>query len=191
MKDEKSNHALFARVLARRGNRRLENVATMALGVFLLTALAQISFRLPWTVVPITGQTFGVVFVSLLLGRARAAASVASYLFLGMAGVPVFAGLRYGLSLSPTLGSLIGMFFSSIVVGTLADRGWSKSFVTAWAAATLGSLTTFACGLAILSHYVPRSELLGAGFLPFLPGDLIKNVSASLLVSRANREVQK
>jgi len=38
----------------------------------------------------------------------------------------------------------------------------------------------FALGLIQLSRFVPATQLLGAGLLPFLPGDLVKSALASL-----------
>ncbi|MGZ4203598.1 MAG: biotin transporter BioY, partial [Thermoleophilaceae bacterium] len=53
---------------------------------------ARISFYLPTDpLVPITLQTFGVLFGGALLGFRRALMSVALYLLLGIVGLPVFA----------------------------------------------------------------------------------------------------
>ncbi len=42
-----------------------------------------------------------------------------------------------------------------------------------------GSLIIFTCGVVGLSFFVPSSDLLMAGVLPFLPGDLLKTLLAS------------
>src|SRR3970040_3163726 len=52
---------------------------------------AQIAVRLPWTTVPITGQTFAVLVTGGALGARRGAGSLSMYMLLGMLGVPVFA----------------------------------------------------------------------------------------------------
>lgn len=168
-------------------SRTQKEVAAFAGGVLSLALLAQIQFPLPWTPVPITGQTFGVALISLLFGRHRAFSIVASYLILGGIGLPFFAtAANFGLNLSPTLGYLIGMGFSSLIVGELSDRGWSQNFYSAFFAAQIGSLAVFTCGLTVLSMFVPGAALLTAGLWPFIPGDIIKNLIAARLATRLN-----
>ena len=55
----------------------------------LLVLCAWIAMTLPWTPVPVTGQTLGVMLVAVLLGSRRAAAVLGLYLFEGLAGLPV------------------------------------------------------------------------------------------------------
>lgn len=154
-----------------------------ALGVFLMYLLSQVTLPLPWTAVPITGQTFGVAFLSLMLGARLAVPVVATYLFLGGVGVPVFAAGAAGLAWGPTFGYLIGMLGAALVVGRLADRGWGRTFGHALGAAYIGSIIIFASGLTVLSYFVPREALLEAGLFPFLIGDFCKNLMAASLAS--------
>jgi biotin transport system substrate-specific component len=151
--------------------------------VLALALLAQVSIPLPWTPVPLTGQTFAVYLIALSLGRRRGCAAVAAYLGLGWAGLPVFALGSSRFSPGPTLGYLVGMLAAAWLVGSLADRGWSRSLPRAWAACALGSFCVFAAGLAWLSRFVPANQLLGAGLLPFLPGDAIKTALAASVAS--------
>src|SRR5215211_9279070 len=65
-------------------------------GVVLIAASAQVSIPLPFTPVPITGQTFGVLFSSALLGFRRSLITLAIYLSIGALGAPVFAGWSGG-----------------------------------------------------------------------------------------------
>ena len=117
-------------------------ITKLVLGVFALTALAQIKFYLPLSPVPVTGQTFGVALLSLILGRKLAVGSVASYIALGFSGAPIFAGFQVGL-LGPTVGYLAGMLVASFVVGGLSDRGFNKSFSKALTATYAGSACVF------------------------------------------------
>ena len=157
---------------------------SVVFGVAFLAALAQIAIPLPFTPVPITGQTFGVALLSLLWGRKWGFASVALYVCVGAAGLPVFAGGAAGLKLASS-GYLIGMCLSSFVIGSLSDRGFSKCFGKAFLACVLGSLCVFSCGLFVLANFVPKGTLLAAGLLPFIPGDIIKSTLASFIASRA------
>jgi len=164
-------------------------LATVAAGVGLLALLAQLTMRLPWTVVPITGQTFGVALIALTAGRKYATSMVMAYLALGWLGMPVFANAMSGFVLGPTLGYLLGMFLAAPLVGWMADRGWSRSFPSALLAAYLGSVVIFSCGLLGLSFFVPSEGLLAAGLYPFLIGDLLKNLAAAGLAAGIRRSL--
>ncbi|GMA93198.1 hypothetical protein GCM10025881_39310 [Pseudolysinimonas kribbensis] len=63
-------------------------------GTGLVALLAQVAIPL-WPV-PITGQTFAVLFVGAALGPVRGALSMALYLVLGVAGLPIFTGGAHG-----------------------------------------------------------------------------------------------
>lgn len=164
----------------------LTRVSSVVLGVAFLAALAQIAIPLPFTPVPITGQTFGVALLSLLLGRKWGFATVATYVAIGALGVPVFSGAAAGLKLASS-GYLIGMCVSSYVIGTLADKGWTKTFKKSFFACVLGSLCVFTCGLIVLSNFVPKETLFSAGLIPFIPGDILKSTLASLIASRVSK----
>lgn len=182
----KQDLALIPRIISFQSHKMLCNLLSVLIGVLLIGTLARISIPLPFTPVPITGQTFAVTVIALLWGRYRAFAVVGSYILVGASGWPIFANGNAGLALGPTSGYLVGMLFASLVVGTLADRGWTKSFVKAFLAAICGSAVVFAFGLLFLSLYIDKTSLLMAGLIPFLPGDFIKNILAASIASRSN-----
>lgn len=64
----------------------------------ILAASAYLSINLPFSPVPITGQTLGVLLIVMALGRIRGTAIVLAYLLEGLAGLPVFAGGRSGMA---------------------------------------------------------------------------------------------
>jgi biotin transport system substrate-specific component len=103
-----SSQALIPQLISRQENKILANILSVFAGLVLMTALAQISIPLPWTPVPITGQTFGVTFLSLIWGRNRGLAVMLTYLTLGITGAPLFALGQAGFSWGPTSGYLIG-----------------------------------------------------------------------------------
>jgi biotin transport system substrate-specific component len=168
-----------------RGVRALTFVAVPVGGALLLALLAQIAIPLPWTPVPITGQTFGVAALALLFGARMGGASIFLYLGAGALGAPVLAGGARATAMGGSFGYLVGMALATLVVGTLADRGWTRGFWRSLAAAYCGSAVTFACGILVLSAYVPARHLLAAGLWPFLFGDAIKNALAAAIASRA------
>ncbi len=155
------------------------NLLFVSSGVLLLALMTRVIFPLPWTPVPITGQTFAVTLLSLTYGRRLGFLTVSSYVLLGGLGLPIFANGISGITFGPTFGYLIGMMIASFVVGSLADRGWTKKLWTSYLAGLIGSVFVFGFGLLILSRFVPGDKLLLAGLYPFLLGDLLKTISAA------------
>jgi biotin transport system substrate-specific component len=166
----------------------------LIVGASIVTALAaQIAIPLPWSPVPITGQTWAVLLSGAVLGARRAFLAQALYLLEGAAGLPVFAGFSAGFAVlaGPTAGYLIAFPFAAAATGLLAERGWDRRFLTMVAAMLLGSVVIFAFGLANLSRFLPGEQLLAAGLLPFLPGDLVKSSLAALAFPAAWRWVRR
>ncbi len=156
----------------------------VVLASLFIALCARIVVPLPFTPVPLTGSTLGVLYAGALLGRRRGSASVGLYLLLGGAGLPFFAGGAAGWPhfFGATGGYLAGFLPAAWLTGLLAEKGWDRSPLGALAAMLAGSAVIFACGLAVLSLYVPAGKLLALGLYPFLPGDLAKAcLSAALL----------
>ena len=149
-----------------------------------LVACSYLAINLPFSPVPITGQTFGVLLVAMALGRVRGTAVVLAYLAEGAAGLPVFAGGKAGLAalMGPTGGYLLGFLAAAWVVGFLADRGWDRGYVRSVVAMTIGTAVIFACGLTQLSLFVPGETLLAMGLYPFVAGAIVKIALASVLL---------
>jgi biotin transport system substrate-specific component len=170
----------------------LQNAA-LIVGASVVTALAaQLAFPVPWSPVPITGQTFAVLLSGAVLGARRAFVAQALYLIEGVAGLPVFAGGAAGVGalIGPTAGYLSAFPLAAALVGALAERGWDRRFATMVAAMLLGSGVILVVGLAALSRFVPREHLPAAGLWPFVPGELIKSALAALVFPRAWRWAQ-
>ena len=161
-------------------------------GASVLTALAaQVAVPLPGSPVPLTGQTFAVLLTGAALGARRAFLAQALYLAEGAAGLPVFAGGLGGawLLAGPTGGFLFAFPLAAALVGALAERGWDRRFATTLAAMLLGTGVILLSGAAALARLLPPGQALGAGLWPFLPGDLLKAVAASLVLPAAWRAV--
>ena len=89
----------------------------LAIANLLLIACAQIRIPLPFTPVPITGQTFGVLLTGALLGSRYGTLVVIAYVVQGLTGLPVFAGLKGGIAVSfgPTGGYILGFIPAAFV----------------------------------------------------------------------------
>ena len=159
--------------------------ALFVVGASLLTAVAaQIAIPLPFSPVPLTGQTFAVLLSGAILGPQRAFLAQVLYLIEGAAGLPFFAGgaAGAGIILGPTGGYLVAFPLAALITGTLAHAGWDRRFTTMLAAMILGSVVIFGFGLAGLSRFVPTDRLLSLGLFPFLPGDIVKSTLAAIAV---------
>lgn len=157
---------------------RWQTHALLIVGASLATAIAaQAEIRLPWTPVPITGQSFAVLLTGVVLGARRAFLAQMLYLLEGCAGLPVFAGGGAGALhlVGPSGGYLIGFPFAAFLTGFLAERAWDRKPLTMFATMLAGSAVIFALGLAQLTRFLPSDQVLQAGLLPFMPGDLIKS----------------
>jgi biotin transport system substrate-specific component len=158
--------------------------ALLIVGASLVTALAaRIAIPLPWTPVPLTGQTFAVLLTGLVLGSRRGFLALVLYLAEGAAGLPVFAGGAAGPAalLGPTAGYLFAFPAAAALTGWLAERGWDRHGLPALAAMLIGSSVIFAGGLAWLARFVPPARLLATGLVPFIPGDVVKAALAALV----------
>ena len=177
---------LFTRTLPR-VDRRIRNILLVIAGSLFVAGMAQVRIPLPFTPVPITGQTFAVLLVGATYGARRGAASLILYLVLGMLGLPVFAGGASGLSalLGPTGGYLVGFIIAAALVGMLAARGLDRRVPGALLAFLAGEMVIYLFGVSWLSVYLGFWRAITAGFLPFIIGDAIKLVAAGLVLPAA------
>jgi biotin transport system substrate-specific component len=162
---------------------RARHLALILAGTFLIALGAVVSFDIPGTPVPITGQTFGVLVAGGALGFRRGIASVLLYVLLGAIGVPLFALGKTGLDviLGASGGYLIGFILAGAIVGRLAELGWDRNLVGSIGAMLLGEAAIYAIGvpwLAVVGHLAPV-DAIGAGLTPFLLGDALKMVLAA------------
>ena len=147
--------------------------------------LAQLRFYLPWSPVPITGQTFAVLLAGVLLGT-WGSVSQLMYLGIGVAGIPWFAGGMGGFAYlaGPTGGYLIGFIVASFLLGYCVDRYIkSRNFLTMFGLMLFANIALI-YGLGLLQLYgwltmvkgtsVGIGELLMMGMIPFLIGDILK-----------------
>ena len=168
--------------------------ATLVLaGVAVVALLAKVSFYIG--PVPITGQTLGVILVGAALGARRGAVSLASYMLLGLAGLPIFAGPIAGPAyvLAPSFGFIVGFIPAAFVAGWFAERAWDRRPVLAFVGFVTASIIPFLIGVPymtlilanVLGANVSFASIMEAGVLPFIVPGLIKAGFAALLVPAA------
>lgn len=173
-------------------DRHTRDILLVVTGSLLVAAMAQVKIPLPFSPVPITGQTFAVLLVGAALGARRGASSLSLYVVLGVLGLPVYAGGTGGLSafLGPTGGYLIGFIFAAYFVGRLAETGRDRRLRSALLIFLAGEIIIYMFGLPWLSLYVGVQKVLVTGLFPFLPGDLLKLAAAALALPGAWKLVQ-
>ena len=165
------------------------DVLLVSAGALLTAAAAQVFVPLPFTPVPISGQTFAVLLVAAALGPARGVASMGLYLLLGLVGLPFYAEGASGVTViaGATGGYLVGFVVAAYVVGHLARRGMDRKVWSTAAAYLIGSLVIYAVGVPWLAVAVGVSlpEALMMGLVPFLIGDAVKAALAAGLLPAA------
>ena len=166
----------------------------VAAGAALVALAAQISIALPFTPVPITGQTFAVVLVGASLGAVRGFASLALYLAVGLVGAPVYQGQNHGWDyfVGATGGYLVGFLLAAAVTGYLAEQRWDRRLGSAIAAMLTGNVIIYLAGLPWLAAEVDAGleKTLALGLYPFVVGDVLKLYLAGVLLPTAWRLVE-
>ena len=166
----------------------------LALGMACVVGLAaQLRFPLPWTPVPITGQTFAVLLAGVLLGRWWGGISLTIYAGLGAAGLPWFNGGTGGVGIlaGPTGGYIIGFILTALFLGHFTDKYIrSRSFFSMLGLMLFANIVLIYIPGLLQLHLWLRLvggeaigfyQVLTMGFLPFIVGDIVKAVTAAAI----------
>jgi biotin transport system substrate-specific component len=177
------------------GTGLLTDVLLVLAGAGFVALAAQVSFELPFTPVPITGQTFAVLLVGASFGALLGLASLGLYLFVGALGAPIYAEGNQGWEIlsGPTGGYIVGFVLAAGAIGWLAQRRWDRRFSSAVAAMLTGNVVIYLVGLPWLAQdqglgFAATMEL---GLAPFVVGDLLKLYLAGALLPLAWRAVER
>ncbi len=172
------------------GRSLARNIALVVGFAFLVAVFAQIAIKLPFTPVPITGQTLAVLITGGALGANRGAAALALYTIAGTIGIPAFSPSNAALEgelihfIFPWQGSgtavwsitsggyIVGFIAAAYVVGKLAERGWDRKW-NVTVAMMIGSLLIYVPGLLWLGFAIGNGFLdstLGFELAAVIPG---------------------
>jgi biotin transport system substrate-specific component len=186
MTTQTSAGTLRLAVLPRAG--LLADAVLIVAGAGLMAASAQFAFKLPFTPVPITGQTFSVLLVGAALGTVRGGASAVLYVLAGLV-LPVYAsgGEGWDVITSASGGYLVSYPFVSALTGRLAEQHWDRRFSSAVGAMLTGNVVIYLFGLPWLAVVLNTNleKTLELGLYPFVPGDTFKLYLAALALPGA------
>jgi biotin transport system substrate-specific component len=164
-------------------------------GTVFLAIMAQISFPIPGSPIPFTGQTLGVLLLGTAYGASLGFSTMAFYLLMGALGAPIFASNSHGLEriTGATGGYLIGMLLSTLVIGALAGRKWDQKLKTVIPTMVIGNAIIFSFGLIWLHEYTGENWqwVFEKGFTPFIFGEVFKIAIASTALPAVWRLVSK
>lgn len=164
----------------------------LVLAAAALTAVAaQWSIVLPFTPVPITGQTFAVLLTGAALGTTLGAAGQLVYVGVGALGLPVFSegGSGWKVITGPTAGYLLGFVVAAALIGYMAERRQDRTFATMFTAFFIGTVVIYGfgmVGLMIVGDY-GLLESFELGVAPFVIGDILKATAAGIVLPGAWR----
>ena len=158
----------------------------------LTAVLGLISIPLPFSPVPVSGQSLGIMLAGSILTARQAAFSVLTFVLIGAVGVPVFSGLTGGLGivLGPRGGYYLGFLAGAVVIALLVKR--RGNFWRLILANLLGGIFfVYLFGVAWLSVVTGMglAKAVVAGALPFIPGDLFKVFAASFIGAALNKRL--
>ena len=157
----------------------------MVLGSIALTISAKI--KIPFYPVPMTMQTFVVLFLGISLGYKIGLATIGLYLFEGILGLPVFSnspekgvGLLY--FTGPTMGYLIGFLTACFLASMIK---FEDSFLIILSKLVIATSTIYILGLLWLGILIGWDKpIFALGAKPFLLAEIFKISILALLVKR-------
>lgn len=164
-----------------------------------LAVLSWASLPLPFSPVPLTLQTLGVLLAGALLGRVWGPVSVGVFILLGLVGLPVFhnGASGPGVLVGPTGGFLVGFLGAAFVMGLAGDfarrTSGRRALALLAAGAVVASLVIYAAGVPWLAAVTGMSagKAITVGLVPYLPGDAIKAVAAVALARAVGTALER
>jgi len=163
----------------------IKAIFVIFVGTILLTLSAKI--KIPFYPVPMTMQTFTVLFLGVAFGWKISVLTISAYLFEGILGLPVFAGTpEKGLGLiyftGPTMGYLIGFLVAAFFAGYINFR---TNFFLIFVKLIFCVAIIYILGIFWLGFLIGWDKpILQLGVMPFMLAELFKILLLSLLTNK-------
>jgi biotin transport system substrate-specific component len=151
-------------------------------------------FVIPIGPIPLSLATFAIYIAASVLNWKYGTLSVVLYVALGAVGLPVFSGLTGGIPklIGPTGGFIFGYILLALITGLVVDR-FGKHKWSYPVGMVLGTAVLYICGTAwiIVSLHYTLTAALMACVVPFLIGDAIKIILASVIAPMLRKVLKK
>lgn len=175
-------------------NEKITNLTLIGLMAAVTCILGPLSIVIPISPVPISFTNLAIYFTVILLGGKKGTICYLVYLLIGFVGVPVFSGFTSGPAklLGPTGGYLIGFIFMAMISGFFVDKFSGKIYMYVLGM-MLGTIVTYALGTAWLAYQANMTfgQALFAGVIPYIIGDIVKIIIATILGSTIKKQVKR
>lgn len=170
----------------------IAQMTTAAMMTAITCILGPVAVPIPVSPVPVSLTNMVIFFMVYLLGMKWGTVSCLLYLLIGLAGLPVFSGFTGGIGklMGPTGGYLIGFIFLALIAGYFVDR--FRGNVPMYVAGMItGMMVTYLFGTLWLARQlgVGFAAGLGAGVIPYLPGDGLKIAAAAIAGPKIKRSL--
>jgi len=169
-------------VVKSQNSRILKYILVIFLGSVLLTISSKI--KIPFYTVPMTMQTFVVLFLGMSFGYKIGLATVGLYLLEGIVGLPVFSnspekGVGFVYFTGPTMGYLIGFLFATFLAGYFTFK---ENILNNFIKLLISVSTIYLLGIFWLGNLIGWDKpIIQLGVTPFLLAELFKISILTLL----------
>ena len=166
----------------------VKNILYALIGTLILAVSSKI--KIPFYPVPMTMQTFVVLFIGVAFGWKLGVATVSLYLFEGIIGLPVFSGTpEKGLGIvyftGPTMGYLIGFLFTIFLAGYFE---YGKNLINNFIKLTFATSFIYFIGMIWLGTLIGWDKpIFKLGAQPFLLAELFKILLIALMASKLKK----
>ena len=163
----------------------IKSLFAIVLGSIALTISAKI--KIPFYPVPMTMQTFVVLFLGVSLGYKIGLLSVGLYLFEGILGLPVFSnspekGVGFLYFTGPTMGYLIGFLTASFLASKINNL---DSFLLVLTKLIVATSTIYILGLLWLGTLIGWDKpIFALGAKPFLLAEIFKIIILAIITKK-------
>ncbi len=175
-------------------NEKIINLTLIGLMAAVTCILGPLTIIIPISPIPISFTNLAIYLTVILLGGKKGTICYLVYLLIGFVGLPVFSNFTSGPAklLGPTGGYLIGFIFMAIISGFFVDKFPGKIYMYILGMA-LGTIVTYALGTAWLAYQANMTfvQALFAGVIPYIIGDIVKIIIATVLGSTIKNQVQR
>nr|WP_312577673.1 biotin transporter BioY [Sedimentibacter sp.] len=175
-------------------NEKIINLTLIGLMAAVTCILGPLTIIIPISPIPISFTNLAIYLTVILLGGKKGTICYLVYLLIGFVGLPVFSNFTSGPAklLGPTGGYLIGFIFMAVISGFFVDKFPGKIYMYILGM-VLGTIVTYALGTVWLAYQANMTfvQALFAGVIPYIIGDIVKIIIATVLGSTIKNQVQR